>query len=71
MPFFIFSEKYLDGFKKISKSKKHLLSDKLEFVIIENKNSHESCIAIPDMLSSCRFSRLRKIIDNLALATIK
>tara|TARA_B100000700_G_scaffold247621_1_gene277145 strand:- start:340 stop:480 length:141 start_codon:yes stop_codon:yes gene_type:complete len=37
MPFFIFSEKYLDGFKKLSKSKKHLFFNKLEFVIIEKK----------------------------------
>tara|TARA_B100000579_G_scaffold144960_1_gene117672 strand:+ start:1512 stop:1634 length:123 start_codon:yes stop_codon:yes gene_type:complete len=38
MPSFNFSEKYFDGFKKLSKSKKHPLFNKLEFVIIENKN---------------------------------
>tara|TARA_B100000579_G_C22072686_1_gene506517 strand:- start:197 stop:319 length:123 start_codon:yes stop_codon:yes gene_type:complete len=38
MPFLIFSEKYLDGFKKLSKSKKHLLFNKFGFVIKENKN---------------------------------
>ena len=67
----MFSEKYLDGFKKLSKSRKHLLFNKLEFVIIEKKISHESCIAILDMLSSCHFRRLRKSIDNLAPAMIK
>ncbi len=38
MPSFIFSEKYLDGFKKLSESKNRLLFNKFEFVIIENKN---------------------------------
>ena len=64
MPFFIFSKKNLDWYKKFSKSKKTLFFNKLKFVIIEKKNSHESCIAFLNMLSSCRFRRLRKSIDN-------
>ena len=61
----------MDGFKILTKSKKHLLFNKWQSVIMKIQISHESCIDNPDMLSSGKFNRFRNGHHNLAPAMIK
>jgi len=51
--------------------KKNLLFNKWQIVIVKIYISHESCIDVPDMLSSCEFNRLINSYQNLAPAMIK
>ena len=56
--------------KILPKGKKHLLFNKCHSVIMKINIAHESCIANPDMLLSCKFNRSNNSIDNLVPAII-